>query len=133
MTPLLTGIYTLFAAEPHNTFYTAIGGRMYHAEANQGATFPYCVVSTISHEHDWNFTDTFENVLVQFSIFTNESSASNIGAHWGKLIALFDDASITVSGYSQVNLYREQSRLLRDPGNNVWHYATDYEVVIQAN
>ena len=131
MTPLLTGIYTLFSALPHNTFYNAIGGRLYHANAPQEATFPYCVVESVSHEYDWNFTDTFESVLIQFSIFTEERSASNIGVHWNKLATLFDDAAVSVSGYNEISMIRQQSRLLRDIENNIWQYVVEYECFLE--
>lgn len=131
MTPLITGIYSKFTAAPANTFYTAMGGRLYHAEAPQGATFPYTVVFAVSSEHEWTFTDTMEEVLIQFSIFTNESSATNAGAHWAKLIALYDDASLTIAGYSRVSMIRGQSRLLRDTENNIWQYTIEYECFLE--
>ena len=133
MTPLAIGIYNYFKAAPANTFYTAMGGRMYFGEAPQGATFPYCVMSIISSEHDWTFDDEMESVLVQFSIFTNESSAVNIGLHWSKLKSLYDDASLTVSGYTQVSLLRGQSILLRETENNIWQYAVEYECLLEVS
>lgn len=129
MTPVITGIYTLFSTT--NDFNTAISGRLYHAEAPQNATFPYCVVSVISSEHDWTFSDTFEDVLIQFSIFTNESSAANIGTYWSKLIALFDSASLTVSGYSSIFMHRGQSRILREVDDNIWQYIVEYDCKVE--
>jgi len=131
MTPLLTGIYSLFTDTPANALHTALDGRLYHAEAPQDATFPYCVMSIVSHEHDWQFDEEMENVLVQFSIFTNESSASTIGTLWSNLCTLFDDADLTVTGYRLISMIREQSILLRDTENNIWHYAVDYECILE--
>ena len=131
MTPLITGIYSKFVAAPANSLYTALSGRLYHAQAPQGATFPYGVVFTVSHEHDWTFTHTFEDVTVQFSLFTNESSASNIGTLWTYLTALYDDASITITGYSHLYMIRSSSRLIREPDKNIWHYSIDYDCLEQ--
>lgn len=131
MTPLITGIYSKFIAAPANDFYTALSGRLYHAEAPQSTTFPYAVVFTVSHEHDWTFEDTFEDVLIQFSIFTQERSAANAGIFWGYLTTLYDDAVITISGYSQIYMIRDQSRLIRDEESNVWHYSVDYDCKVE--
>ena len=131
MTPIITGIYSKFTAEPANSLYTALGGRLYHAEAPQNATFPYAVVFIVSHEHDWVFDDEFEEALVQFSIFTNERSAVTAGTLWGYLKSLYDDATITVSGYTQISMIRGQSRLIRDETGNIWHYSVDYDVMVQ--
>jgi len=131
MTPLITGIYSKFIAAPANNLYTALGGRLYHAEAPQSVTYPYATVFVVSSEHDWTFTDTFEEVLVQFSIFTQERSAANAGTYWKYLIALYDDASISVTGYSQIDMIRGQSRLIRDEESNTWHYMTEYNSTLE--
>ena len=127
MTPLMTGIYTLFTALPANDLFTAVGGRMYDGEAPQGATYPYVVQTTVSHEQDWTFADSLENALVQFSIYTNEVGATNAGTFWGYLTTLYDDASPTVSGYSMISMIRAQSILVRDQISNVWQYSVDYD------
>ena len=131
MTPLITGIYSKFVALPANNLYTALSGRLYHAEAPQSATFPYATVFTVSSEHDWTFTDTFEDVLIQFNIFTNERSAANAGTFWKYLIALYDDTPISITGYSQIDMIRGQSRLVRDEENNVWQYMVEYECTLE--
>ena len=127
----MTALYTKFTALPVNDLYTALSGRLYHAEAPQGATFPFCVMYIINQMGDWSFTDTFEDVAVQFSIYTNESSASNIGAYWSYLTTLFDDVNLTIAGYSDIQVHRELSQLIRDTENNIWHYATQYRFYLQ--
>ena len=129
MTPLIAGIFSLFSTT--NDFKTAISSRMYFEEAPQNVDFPYCVVSIISSEHNWTFSDTFEDVLVQFSIFTQDSSAVNIGTYWGYLISLFDSASLTVSGYSSIFMHRGQSRLMRETEDNIWQYVVEYDCEVE--
>jgi len=131
MTPLMTGLYSKFTADTDGNLYTALSGRLYHGEAPQGVTFPYAVMYAIDQQHDWSFSDDFEDVLVQFSIFTNESSASNIGTYWSYLKSLYDDTTLTISGYSKIHMVRTSSNLLRDTENNIWQYVTDYEVMLK--
>jgi len=135
MKALYTAIYSKFTAEvagAHNSFYTAIGGRLYFAEAPQGATFPYCVYSMISNTPEYFFNDElYEEFLIQFSLFDQDSSAGDIGTNVGYLKSLFDDCSITVASYGHLLFEREMGRLLRDAENNIWHYAVDYNVILE--
>jgi len=45
---------------------------MYNTEAPQDAVFPYAVFSLISDVPEWTFSEDFENVLIQFNIFSKE-------------------------------------------------------------
>lgn len=103
---------------------------MYHGEAPQGATFPYVVQTAVSHEQDWTFSDSLEEALVQFSIYTNEEGATDLGTIWGYLTDLYDDASPSVSGYTSVSMIRGQSIPLRVPSDNVWQYAVEYDCIL---
>jgi hypothetical protein len=138
MKALYTAIYTLFTATSggppavHNSFYTAIGGRLYFTEAPQAATFPYCVYSMISNTPEYFFNDElYEEFLIQFSLFDQDNSASDIGTNMGYLKSLFDDCSITVASYGHLLFERELSGMLRDADNNIWHYSVDYNVILE--
>jgi hypothetical protein len=133
MKPLMTGIYSHFTADPANALYTAVSGRMYHHEAPQGATFPYVITLAVFEDHDWTFEEEIEEVSVQFSIYTNERSASTAGTICGNLKSLYDDADLTVSGYSTVHMIRSNSQLLRDAANNIWQYIVEYDCFLRAN
>jgi hypothetical protein len=126
--PLLEGIFTY--ANTASDFRTAIGGRFYFAEAIQGATFPFAVYSLIALDIDYHFAGHQINPLMQISIFSKDTGSVEVNTIWGYMAARFDDAEITVSGYSAVEFRRDQARLLREPENNIWHYATDYELIL---
>lgn len=128
MKALFDGIYAF--ANAASTFKTAIGGRFYFTEAPQGATFPYAVYSLVSNDIDYYFDGHAITPMIQISIFSQDTGAAEVVDCWDKMRARFDDAAITVTGYNSVEFRRDQARLLRDPEANVWHYATDYELIL---
>lgn len=130
MKELFTGIYNLFNAG--NTFKTAVGGQMYLHEAPQDvATFPYAVYTMIVGLSDWTFTESTEETLMQFSIFSESRSATEVTEAFTKMMTLFDDAILTVVGYDHVYMHREASRLIRDSLSNTWHYSADYRILLE--
>ena len=133
MKVLFSAIKTRFDATP-NDFYTAMGGRLYFYEAEQGATYPYCVYQMISDAPEYYFNDErFEDFLIQFSIFDNDQSAVGITDDYEALKTHFDDVSLSVTGYTNVVFEREGARLVRNPTDNVWQYSADYRVMCEKN
>lgn len=128
MKPLFTGIYNLFKATPANNFYNAVGGRLYLHEAPQGATFPYAVYFLVSGMPEyWLSGPTFEEPVIQFSLFSDSESASEVTDLYTYLTALFDDCTLTVSGYTPIIFERQNYQLLRDPIDGTWHYIVEYD------
>lgn len=133
MKALMTGLYSHFTAEPHNSLYNAVGGRLYHQEAPQCSTFPYVIMQAVYEEHDWTFTEEIESILVQFTIYSQARSAANIGNLCSYLKSLYDDADLIVVGFTPVHMIRSNAQLLRDPKNNMWQYIIEYECFLRAS
>jgi len=132
MKALLDGIYTLFTAAPggtYNTFYVAVGGRMYLARAKQGETIPYVTYHLITDTNDWNFSHDFETALIQFNIF--HTSSTSAGTILGYLETLYDDCTLSVTGWTNVFMQREFTQLIRFDEENLWMYVVQYRVLLQ--
>ena len=130
MKVLFQAIYTLFSTE--NDFNTAMGGRLYLYHADQeNATFPYCVYSKPVGVSNYTFVEDQEEILVQFSIFSNKNSANEIETAFEYLKSLFDDCTLTVSGWNFIFMHRAADRLIRDNGNNVWQHDVDYNILLE--
>jgi len=130
MKNLLTAIYSKFTTGPP-TIYTNLGGKMYLAEAPQDTAMPYCVYDLISDVPEYHFGFQHESVLIQFSIYTDDSSATNVMTYGTNLKALYDNCSMSVSGYTHIDFNRDQSdRLLRDPEGETWQWSVDYTVLL---
>jgi len=133
MKVVFTAIYTLFSATPPTTaLNTALGGRFYPYEAPESATYPYCVYSMVSDIPDYAFggkkdVSTFR---VQFSLYSQKSSAVEVLNAYENLKTLFDGCKLSVTGYTFLSCIRENSVLYRHPETNIWQHNTDYLISI---
>lgn len=116
--------------------YTSIGGRLFKGQAPQDAEFPYIVYFLVSDIPEKNFSDAYENVLIQFSIFSAASGTTEIEDIYTNLKALYDECSLTITG-SKLIWMRRQNAVLFVVDQEVitggirtcWHYAVDYEIL----
>lgn len=104
---------------------------LYNTEAPSTAVFPYGVFSLPSNVRDGTFTEDFEDCLIQFSLYSDESSASKVCDCFELLKTIFDHVDLTVSGYSPISCEREPANLVKVDG--VWQYTVTYRIVLQKN
>lgn len=139
MKTFYTALMTYFNAmtgSAHNAFYIDVAGQLYHTEAEQGATFPYCVLSHVLSVPEDTFTEKLDEILIQFSIFSKKDSSVEVMDAMADLKTLFDDCSFTITGDTLVYFVRGIEGLTReemdsDEGQSVWHYHVDYRVLVQ--
>ena len=96
------GIKSFFSANSTHAFYTGIGGRLYFRRAPQKVTFPYVVFFMVTGSPDYYFdgSPTLQSLSYQFSVFTKGGSAEDAETISKNLMALFDAAAITVTGWT---------------------------------
>jgi len=132
MDDLFAAIITHYSTDPLEA--SDLTG-LYNTQAPQDAVFPYAVFTLISDVPEWTFSEDFENVLVQFNIFSNTSSPVEICALYELLkgdVALgtgFDFLDLPVTDYEIVSLIRENAILTRIEG--IWQYNVTYRMEIQ--
>lgn len=117
----------------HNAAYLALGGRLYLSRAPQGATAPYCIYSMVSQVAGWTFSEAEEMFRIQFSVWSQSASSVEAQDAMSAVQALFDDCTLSVTGYNHVYMQREFSTLLReDAADEIWwHALTDYNVMLE--
>lgn len=91
--------------------------------------YPYCVVVPVSSVAEYTFTEMADNNLVQFSIWDNSDSVSTISDVKELLVAAFDFAALTVTGYNHICMMREYTDLFRE--DEYWHCVITYRLEIQ--
>ena len=137
MKALSTAIYSKASAA--TVFWTAIGARFYKGKAPAGAVYPYVVYKMVYDNTANTFAENLEDCLFQFSIFSSDNSSSQVEDLFYALKAVYDECSLTVTGNTFLHMLRQQSTLFEDelPNPNgtgwVWHYAVDYNIMIQKN
>ncbi len=131
---LLKGIFDLENAT--NPFKTAIGGRFYLGEAPQNVVYPYCIYEQISGVPDRTFTDKYEDIVLQFTLVDSSDSIATIADAETKMYALFDDAALTIAGYTSITLDRESSVLVKkgqeiDDNITMWNIIATYRILVE--
>ena len=138
MKNLSTAIYS--KASTSGAFWTAIGGRFYKGIAPAGAVFPYVVYMLVSDDTDNTFREELEDVQMQFSIFSATNSSAEVEDIYTLLKSVYDKCNLTITGNTFLHMLRLQSTLMVDDvtvnptGTGwVWHYAVDYNIMMQKN
>jgi len=116
-------------------FMTSIGNRFYDTEAPQGAVYPYVVYLIVSDVKDWQFVERFEDVLIQFSIFSTASSSGEAKDIYTKLLALFDEQYLNIAAMVQfLWMWRNITTIMKEDHTTptgtvgVWHIAVDFDI-----
>ncbi|MDD5169790.1 MAG: DUF3168 domain-containing protein [Syntrophales bacterium] len=105
MNNLLTALMTKISG---SAFSSDVGGRVYLDQAPQGAEFPYCVFFVVTANPDRTFTEHYTDALIQFSLFSASSGATEITTAYNDLVALLDECALTISG-SKLVWMKEQN------------------------
>jgi len=153
MNNLFTAIYTLFMpgirisesgdtriTESGNTritdkfldFYDDIDGRLYLDVAPQQSTFPYCVY-TGDRTTELDFSEEHRLFLIKFDIFSQNNSAFEAGEILENLKTMFDNCSLTVTGWRHLQFKRSMVH----PNNDftqtppIQGYSVEYEVLLE--
>jgi hypothetical protein len=117
-----------------NDLYTDVGGRLYKGQAPQGAELPYAVFMIVSDVPDRTFSESFDDVLIQFSLFADRSTDMVIETMFSHLKELFDECEFIVTDASLVWMKFQQANLMIEDHTTatgtaeVWHYAVDFAV-----
>lgn len=141
MKSLTTAIFGLMTSS--TALYGDIGGRMFKGRATEGAEYPYVVFQIISDVPDLTFTESYEDVLIQFSLFSSASSSGEVEDMFAHLKELYDECAMSIPAVSHdvaatlVWMKRVNATLMVEDEETpagtrqVFHYAVDYEVKIQ--
>ncbi|MFA6100452.1 MAG: DUF3168 domain-containing protein [Patescibacteria group bacterium] len=136
MDALLTAIFSKLSG---SNFSNDVGGRIFVDQAPANAEFPYAVINIVSDVPENVFAKLGESVMVQFSLFSTSTSLVEITGMFNDLKALFDDCSLTITGYTlswcrRSNLTTMAEDITTPEGTSLCrHWAVDYEIDIEAS
>lgn len=133
MKALTTAIFAKMTSS--TDLYADIGGRLFKGRAEEGAEYPYAVYMVVSNSPDKVFNASYEETIIQFSLFSAASGSTEVEDMYTHLKALYDECTMTITGETLIQMIRENATLMIEdhtvPGkgtNRVWHYAVDYRV-----
>lgn len=131
MNALFQAIMTKIAG---SALSTDVGGRIYLDQAPEGSDYPCVVFFVVSSIPDWFLSGKFEDIILQFSIFSTSESSSEISTILTDMRSLFDDCSLTITGQTLINFERGNLTTIMEevttPNGTsaVKHYAQEYRV-----
>lgn len=134
MKALPTAIFAKMTSS--TTLYTDIGGRLYYGEAPEGAEYPYVVFNDFTSLPEYPGTKTIEKIYYDFNIFSSAVGRTEIEDILTHLRSLYDDCTLTVSGYTLIYFIRETVQKMREDHTTpagtigVWHYSQEYSIQI---
>ena len=132
MQVLFNSIYNKFTGSTGaGSLCALLGGRFHFTEAPQGSAYPYGVYYLISDVPSWTFDADMENYLIQFNIFDDDSSSTDVNTASKALTDLFDWCDLSTSGYTNVYMKREFSHLTREAESGVWNFMVQYRAETQ--
>lgn len=133
--PILKGIWSTFASDA--TLSGAVNGMGVTLAPREGLSdvdFPYVVCHMIANTPMWTFgVTTYEQPLIQFSIYSNRLySVSEITQIWSDLTELYDDATLSMDGYTHVMLQRGNSiGPFRVEDEDVYQMIVEYDCIVK--
>jgi len=135
MLNLKKAIYTKLTG---SSLISDVGGRFFDTQAPEGSQYPFAVYMIVSDMPDNVFQGYYEDVLIQFSLFSatpnNSTEAETMFDH---LKTLFDECSFNITDQTLIWMHRENATLTIEDHTTpagtiqVWHYAVDYMVTIK--
>jgi len=131
MNEIRTAIYT--KSQLTSTFKTSIDGRFYWDKAPQSPTYPFVVAHEIVSDYSYTFTEQFENVRVQFNIYSKSTSVSESGTIYNNLKSLFDWSTLSVTDYRCVKIERLFSKSFWDSEKEQYIYVADFNFLLSKN
>lgn len=115
MQQLLTSIYTAYNTDTE--MKATVPGGMYFELAPQSVDMTYAIYQVITGRPEYMLAgERFEVVRVQFDIYAT-TNVLRLSAY-DKLLAVYDDARLSATGYTPVIMERINQQLLREGSQN---------------
>ena len=118
-----------------SSLYTDVSGRLFKGRAPDGTSYPYIVYFVVTDMPSKTFTEDYENVIIQFSLFSTASGTTEVEDMFTHLKTLYDEKPFTITGSTLVWMRRSNTSFLVEDHTTptgtqqVWHYAVDFEVL----
>jgi len=125
MKTLFEAIYNKFVADGKYGL-TAL----YNTEAEGEAAYPYGIFSLVNAATELaDFTEDWENCLIQFNLFDDDPKATDISAVCKLLKDAFHKFDLDIDGYETISLVKEVANLIRV--GERWLYNISFRIIIQ--
>lgn len=134
MNVLFKAIADHFKADALDPFYISMNGRLFPFVVDQEWPFPYSVFMNAGDTTDQDFTDTTEDVTIQFDVYTRNSSNVQASNLIEELKSMFDGAPLNVAGWNLLSWTRTNTATPKNDFTQVppiQGYYVEYEALLE--
>lgn len=114
-----------------NTAYTLLGGRLFNGSALPDTPYPYAVFFIASGVEDGTVTEEMDDVLMQFSVYDDQQSASQICDIYEALKDLYHRCQLTIAGHNHIHMHRNTHHLIPRDADGIWEYVFDFNILTE--
>ena len=122
---LNTAIYTALNVSAITDLVTGI----YHVKSPQSTAYPFVTYFAVINVQEDTFTEWVNDALIQIDVWSDSNSAAESGEIVEDIAGVMDDKVLTISGYdNNSKAIRQNTRLLYEDENAIFHYILEYTV-----
>lgn len=113
-----------------------VSGRIYLDMVPEKPTFPYVVFFVVSSAPDDTFQEQMDDVLIQFSLFSESTSPAEIADMFEDCRTLFDNCTLSITGSTFVRMGRGRLTTMVEAMETsagvqrVKHWAVEYDIQV---
>lgn len=128
---LFKALYSKYAEEPANDFYTATAGLFGYGKARSNWDDNYAVSQAIDFQPDDVFRTTIDDAYFQINVFS--STRSGCWDLLSKCKALFHNTTLTITGHYPSRVAREtQIPPIWNKQDNLWQATIEFRCKLQS-
>ena len=116
-------------AKADSTLWNSVGGRFYYKKPESGTAKPYVLYgggATLQRSVMAKSSPAATDIPLYFDIYSSSSTSTEAETIQGYIHDVFDSASITLTGYSAMNLRRGPEVPLYEEETGLWHISITY-------
>jgi hypothetical protein len=129
-------VKAIYAKNTGSALDALIGGKIFYGKAPANTLYPYVVFVRVAGSNDWTFTETFDNPLIQFSIFSADHESSIECLNIADAVkALYDDCKLSVTGETFLYMWlanvvgpMDDDSISQDGADGGWACHLDFDV-----
>jgi len=106
MKNLTTAIYSKLSG---SALAAHVSNQLFKGRAPDATEYPYIVYMVVTDVPEKTFSEDFENVIVQFSLFSAASGTTELEDMYTDLKTLYDDQELTVVGSTMIWMKRDMA------------------------
>lgn len=114
-----------------------VSNRFYKMRAPFDVEYPYIVFKLLIGNPEYTFVESYEDVTIQFDIFSKKTSTDEVENIYTALTDLYDNAILIPTNERVLNCQRSSQTLINEEHTTetaeeqVYHYAIDYEIYLE--